>query len=275
MNFHNDKWFKMRLFNHYLDALGTISTNNIVIVAMQGSGNYGLDYENSDFDSKCIITPTFKDIALNRKPISTTKIRANDEHIDFKDIRLYMETFRKQNLNFLEILFTKYYFCPNNDFKSQWQRLLYKREEIAHMNPLRSFASMKGIAAEKYHALEHPYPSRMDWINQYGYDGKQLHHLLRIKEFMERFYVGESYAECLISKQPEYLIEVKKNTLYTLEQARDVANKTMYAVEELYHTAKLSLENKENQEMRELLEDVSYNIMKISVKDELGGDASD
>lgn len=268
-NYHTDRWFKMRLFNHYLDALGTIPTNNIVIVAMQGSGNYGLDYENSDFDSKCIVTPTFKDIALNRKPISTTKIRVNDEHIDFKDIRLYVETFRKQNLNFLEILFTKYYFCPNNDFKSQWQRLLDNREKIAHMNPLRGFASMKGIAAEKYHALEHHYPSHMEWINKYGYDPKQLHHLLRIDEFMKRFYNGESYENCLISDYPDYLIDIKKG-LFDLDEARDIANTTMAEIENLYNRAKKTMSNEEDPEMRDLLEDVSYNIMKISVIDELG-----
>lgn len=32
------------------------------------------------------------------------------------------------------------------------------------------------------------------------------------------------------------------------------------------------LQDKENQEMRDLLEDVSYNIMKIAVKKELGKD---
>lgn len=268
-NYHSDKWFKMRLFNHYLDAIEIIPTNNIVIVAMQGSGNYGLDYETSDFDSKCIITPTFKDIALNHKPISTTHIRANDEHIDLKDIRLYIETFRKQNLNFLEILFTEYFFCPNNNFKLQWERLIQKREEIAHMNPLRNFASMKGIAAEKYHALEHHYPSRIHIIEKFGYDGKQLHHLLRIHEFMQRFYAGESYQDCLISKQAEYLIEVKKNTYYTLEKAREIAQNTMASIEELYDTTKNILSNEEDPEMRDLLEDVSYNIMKLSVKEEL------
>lgn len=29
-------------------------------------------------------------------------MRANDEHIDFKDLRLMFQTFRKQNLNFVK-----------------------------------------------------------------------------------------------------------------------------------------------------------------------------
>lgn len=273
MNYHSNEWISLRMRDHYQDARNKLKDTNIVVLACQGSQNYGLDYEDSDFDTKCIITPTFKDIALNRKPISTTFIRENEEHIDFKDIRLYIETFRKQNLNFLEILFTKYYICPLNtyaNFYSQWKRLIDNREKIAHMNPLRGFASMKGIAAEKYHALEHHYPSRMHMIEKFGYDPKQLHHLLRIEEFMQRFYNGESYENCLISERPNYLIDVKKG-LFDLDEARDIANTTMQEIDNLYNKAKTILNNKEDKESVELLEDVSYNIMKRSIQNELGG----
>ena len=98
-----------RVKEHYEEALEKFQKNNIVGIFLQGSQNYGLEIPESDVDTKLIITPSFKDIALNHKPISTTHVRANQEHIDFKDIRLYMETFRKQNLNFLEILFTDFF----------------------------------------------------------------------------------------------------------------------------------------------------------------------
>lgn len=39
----------------------------------------------------------------------------------------------------------------------------------------------------------------------------------------------------------------------------------------LYNKAKNTLNNKEDKEMVELLEDVSYNIMKRSIQNELGG----
>ena len=96
MNFHSDKWIIKRVQEHYEEAKTLINSNHIVGVFYQGSGNYGLDYEGSDVDTKCITTPTFKEIALNKKPLSTTHIRENDEHIDLKDIRLYIQTFRKQ-----------------------------------------------------------------------------------------------------------------------------------------------------------------------------------
>jgi hypothetical protein len=51
--------------------------------------------------------------------------------------------------------------------------------------------SIFGVASEKFHALEHPYPSRMDWINKFGYDPKQLHHLIRLNEFIKTGEVKE------------------------------------------------------------------------------------
>lgn len=84
-----------RLKDHYLESLEYFKENQMVGIFLQGSQNYQLDLPNSDVDTKLIVVPSFKDIALNRKPVSTTHIRANEEHIDFKDIRLYMEVFRK------------------------------------------------------------------------------------------------------------------------------------------------------------------------------------
>ena len=273
MNYHDNIWISQKMKEHLQEAKETLKDRPIVVLACQGSQNYGLDYEDSDFDTKCITVPTFKEIVLNKKALSTTHVRENNEHIDLKDIRLYIQTFRKQNLNFLEILFTPYYVCPMNNFTNfynEWGKLIDNREKIAHMNPLRGFASMKGIAAEKYHALEHHYPSRMHMIEKFGYDPKQLCHLLRIDEFMKRFYNGESYENCLISDYPDYLIDIKKG-LFNLEEARDIANTTMQEIDNLYNKAKNILKNKEDKESVELLEDVSYNIMKRSIQNELGG----
>ena len=108
---------------HYDEALQYFPEEQIVGVFLQGSQNYELDYAGSDVDTKLIVVPSFKDICLNKKPVSTTHVRANDEHTDWKDIRLYMETFRKQNLNFLEILFTPYKIV-NPQYAKFWQKVL-------------------------------------------------------------------------------------------------------------------------------------------------------
>lgn len=254
---------------HWLEAQEYFKLSQLVGVFLQGSQNYGLEIPGSDIDTKLIVVPSFKDIALNKKPVSTTHVRANNEHIDFKDVRLYMETFRKQNLNFLEILFTSYSIL-NKAYSKEWYRLVANRETIAHMNPWRAVKSMKGVALEKYHAMEHEYPSKVDVLAQYHYDPKQLHHLLRVQDYLKRYIDGVPYSVCLRPTNPEYLKEVKQG-LYTLEEAREIAEKSIKTTVEMADKYCEQNEDKEDTKVRELLEDVQYEIMKIAVQNELGG----
>jgi predicted nucleotidyltransferase len=168
----------------YLKSLGY----EVFGVFLQGSQNYNLAYEDSDIDTKAIILPSFTDVVLNKKPVSTTIILDSGEHIDVKDIRLMFENFRKQNINFLEILFTRYYKI-NPKYNSECQMLWEHREEIAHYNNYASVKCIAGMAFEKYKAMEHPYPTLKWKIDKYGYDPKQLHHIIRCEEFLKR-YIG-------------------------------------------------------------------------------------
>ena len=256
-----------RVREHYTEALEHFPEDRIVGIFLQGSQNYKLDTPNSDVDTKLIVVPSFEDIALARKPVSTTHIRANEEHIDFKDIRLYMETFRKQNLNFLEILFTPYT-ISNPMYADEWQRLVDAREFIARMNPYRAVKSMKGIALEKYHAMEHEYPSKLEILKKMGYDPKQLHHLLRVDEYLMRYTAGESYEKCLIPHNPEFLVEVKCGK-YNLEEARAIAESTIGHVNQIADQFCTVNQDHEEGWCRDLLQDVSYNIMKIATEYEL------
>jgi hypothetical protein len=258
----------MRVEEHYDEALESFAKNNIVGCFLQGSQNYGLEYEGSDVDTKLILTPSFKDIALNKKAVSTTHVRANNEHTDWKDIRLYMETFRKQNLNFLEILFTNF-FAINCLYAVQWGRLIEAREQIARMNPYRAVRSMYGIAGEKYHAMCHPYPSKMDIIEKYGYDGKQVSHLLRVEDYLERYIAGESYEACLRptpSKVDEIMAyKLQQIPLEVAQPRADAVYEHCLLMKDMFCD---SHKEHEDEEVRALLEDVQCNIMKISVKEE-------
>lgn len=260
----------IRLHEHYLESLQYFPEDQIVGCFLQGSQNYGLDHEDSDVDTKLIVVPSFKDICLNRKPVSTTHVRANDEHTDWKDIRLYMETFRKQNLNFLEILFTDFYII-NPIYQEQWMRLVEHREEIARMNPYRAVKSMKGIGLEKYHAMEHRYPSKADIIDKYGYDGKQTSHQIRVWDYLRRYIAGEKYEDCLRptpSLVPR-IMDYKALSKIPLWAARYDAEKYKSLTETLADDYCATHKEYEDPAMRDLLEDVSYNIMKIAVEREL------
>lgn len=258
-----------RLYDHYEEALQHFPEDRIVGIFLQGSQNYGLDTMYSDVDTKLIVVPSFKDIVMNHKPVSTTYVRDNDEHIDFKDIRLYMDTFKKQNLNFLEILFTNYNMV-NPMYAQEWGKLVAERENIARMNPYRAVKSMKGIAMEKYHAMEHPYPTKLHLIEKYGYDGKQVHHLLRVEDYLRRYIAGEAYENCLRpthSKRPR-MMEYKMHEV-PLEIARVEAAESLHRVEEMADAFCAKTPEGEDPAMTNLLADVQYNIMRIATEREL------
>lgn len=269
-NFHSDAWIQEHVMEHLAEAKEHFDEDHIVGIFYQGSGNYGLDYEQSDVDTKLITTPTLDELVFNKKPVSTTYVRANEEHIDFKDLRLYIETFRKQNLNFLEILFTPYKWV-NPKYEDAWNVLVEHREEIAHLNEYLAVKAMQGVAKEKYHALEHPYPNKLEVLAKYGYDGKQLHHLVRIENYLERYLAGETYEQCLIPsiEIQEYLIQLKKNVL-SLTEAREVADYTIHHVDEIAHEAFERFDkNNINQDTNNLLNQVQYSIIEKSIRDDL------
>ena len=270
MNYHSDEWIKSEMREHLEESITRRHGHRIVGLFYQGSGNYGLDTANSDVDTKLIMVPGFRDIAMNNSPISTTHVRDNDAHTDEKDIRLYIDTFRKQNLNFLEILFTPYYYL-RDDFAEQWHRLIDAREDIAHMNLYRAVQSMYGIAKEKYHAFDHPYPSKVEVLAHYGYDPKQLHHQLRVEEYISRYIDGERYEYCLISRFPDYLINVKQGC-YDLHEAIRVREESMKRIDAMCKAFLSKTSREENQDTLELLRDVQYQIMKIAVVRELDRD---
>lgn len=266
MNYHSDNWINEKVHEHYREAKEYFPDDSIVGIFLQGSQNYGLDYEGSDVDTKLIVVPTFKDIAMNKKPVSTTHVRSNNEHIEWKDVRLYIQTFRKQNLKFIEILFTPYKII-NLKYSYQWNRLINAREEIARYAPNQAIKVMGGVSRERYHAMEHRYPSRIEWIDRFGYDPKQLHHLIRMEQFIERYIQGQPYEHCLKDYDPEYMVKVKRG-YYSLEEARKVADDTINNIEAMCNKF-LSVEHPVNDKIDALFDDVQYEIMKLSVMDEL------
>jgi predicted nucleotidyltransferase len=239
----------------------------VVGIFLQGSQNYELDYECSDIDCKAVILPKFNDFVLNKKPISTTHILPNNEHIDLKDIRLMFECFKKQNINFIEILFTKYKII-NPKYEALVQTLFDNNEMIANYNNYASVNCMSGMSMEKYKALEHPYPATMDKIEKFGYDPKQLHHIIRLNEFIKRYINGEFYSKCLISNEKEYLIDVKKG-YYSLEDARILA-KTLdddtIRIKNDYMKINLPVID---EQVSNILNEVLLNVMKHNFKSEL------
>ena len=260
----------LRFIDHVNEALTIEPAETVAYVALQGSQNYGLQYENSDVDTKAIVTPTLMSIVKNQKMKSYTHVRTNDEHIDVKSVAPMFDCFRKQNINFIEILFTDYFWI-NDLYKDEIQALRDSAEEIARMDTYQAVKCMKGMVYEKYHALEHPYPAKAQIIAEHGYDGKQLSHMVRIEKFLKKYVDGELYKNCLKSNQRDWLIYLKQHKL-TLKEARELAEETLKKVETIADVFCAFNENREtykNQRTFELLDEIQYDLIHKALVNEL------
>lgn len=249
-----------------------ISKNYEVIgVFLQGSQNYNLDYEGSDIDTKAMLLPSFEDFLLNKKLISTTlELPPSNEHLDIKDVRLMFENFKKQNINFIEILFTKYKYI-NPKYETLFQPIFDIRERIARYDQYKTLNSIAGMSMEKFKAMEHPYPTLIHKIEEFGYDGKQVSHIERLYDFIVKYTDGKSYEECLIVNKSDrqHLIDVKTNSAYTLDEARFVAKNycdVNYEIAKLWQSKNPNIIDTE---VDEIMTQVLINIFRLRFKEEL------
>lgn len=211
--------------------------NKVLWVSLQGSQNYGLDTINSDVDTRAIVCPTINEVILNKKPVSYTHVRENNEHIDFKDIRLFFNNLRKQNINTLETLFTPYTWV-SVEFEKYFYQIREMRESFANYDPKRMINGLAGQAKQKFKAVTHVTPSTKDNIEKYGYDGKNLCHLMRMRDMMKRvFYQGMSFEKALYFKPIERAeLMWAKNHDFTLSRAIEIAKKASLEVAVMLHS---------------------------------------
>ena len=250
--------------------LATFGVPNYFMIGLQGSQNYGLETENSDIDTKMLVLPTFSDFVKNNEPISTTKIMPNEEHCDVKDIRKYWELLRKQNINFVELIFTNY-IIVHPEYEKFWKEIRDNREAIARYNPYRAVKSMKGMSLEKYNALTHRYPSKEAVIDKFGYDPKQLHHIVRLKYFIEDYTEGLPYEFCLRPHRQKELRELKNEGLKdaSVEYVKEYA---FEALSEINRVADWYCSNTTpggNPEVDEFLDGILEQILTYHFKKEL------
>ena len=202
-------------------VFNSITRHEVVYAALYGSQSYNMaindDTYQSDIDYKAIIVPTLKDLVYNKKPVSQV-VEIDDGQIDIKDIRKFMETLLKCNPAYVECFITPYY-TGNQEF-----------EEIRNLVPTMVWELREnfiracfGMLVEKHVALCHPYPSIKDKIDKYGFDAKQLHHMMRLLKMMQDF--DETGKVILVPDNKDYLIDIKRGN-YSLEEAKFMAKET-------------------------------------------------
>lgn len=167
-----------KIYNTMVDVAKIVEDKGYKIwgIFLQGSQNYGLDIYNedyqSDMDFKCFVLPSFDDLYFNKKTSFTETTPYG--LVDIKDIRLFIELLDKANLQYIELLFTKYRIIKGDESLFKYvDNIIEDRKKLLYITTY-------GMATEKYKALTHPYPTIVHKIEKFGYDPKQLHHLFRL-----------------------------------------------------------------------------------------------
>ena len=208
---------KQRLQQHLIEAKKTNqSLYKFFVIALNGSYNYDLATDSSDIDSKLLVIPSFEQLVWNKYHNYLHVMEDNGEHVEVKDVRRYMATIFKQNINFVETLFAKVYIC-NLEYEKQWKSLLDYREQIARYNPVAAVDCMMGMARQKQIQMTKMSEGRAANIEKFGYDTKSFHHAMCLYFFAEDYMKGVPYEECLIRTQhpklTEWLIKAKTGEL--------------------------------------------------------------
>lgn len=170
-----------RLQEHYNEVKKFCDEEQILGVFLYGSQNYGVDNKDSDVDSVAIIIPTIKDMVLN-EPLSIEIQFDNGEHCVVKDLREMLKMWKKQNINFLEVLYTQYYIV-NPNLALFYVHLLAVRECFVHYDIEKM---VKSICGQAIHTLK-----------QNPADPKKLSNAMRLYDFIIDFCDGANYQNCL------------------------------------------------------------------------------
>lgn len=171
-----------------------------VALTLHGSQNYNCNLPDSDVDAKLFIVPSWDDVIFYKQPESKT-IAGPYGDINVTDIRFFIDNcLKKQNFNFLECLFTKYFFV-SNEYIDLWEELISKREEIAHYKPDQAVRTMMGQVE-----------------NQYGRWGrfdkkKTLYHMMRISWAIESYQLGYSFEIGLVPANLDHIMRVREGNV--------------------------------------------------------------
>ena len=107
-----------RLEAHYNKAVEHFGEENVMGVFLYGSWNYNTNLPDSDVDTKCILVPNLYRLAI--QPFKVTHLDVDGEVCECMSIMHMVANWKKQNINFVEILFTPY-FKLNPDYADFWQ----------------------------------------------------------------------------------------------------------------------------------------------------------
>jgi predicted nucleotidyltransferase len=224
-----------------------------------GSQNYGTANEDSDVDSRLIILPTFEELCLGTSATSEClDYKDTGEHINIMDINTLRNMFIKQNINFIEILFTEY-FILNPRYKELWNvYFINNRELIAHYDKHKAFTSIIG---QTLHLI--------DLENEDKFTDKDLYNAYRLNYFLQDYIADKPYSTCIRPEESaiNFLKKIKAGKYFANREHMEASAKELYEVlietKEKYEGSVASSIQERN-EAAKALKDGTIEILKYS-----------
>ena len=183
---HHDIMDRVHL--HYEYAIRHYGRDNVLGVFLYGSQNYECDNEGADVDTKCILLPDLYHLAIH--PYQTTHLHIpreegqDPEVCECMTLQHMVANWKKQNPNFLEIMFTSFYVMNPEYEEIWWDYLDTHREHIAR------YDVRQGIMSIAHQAK--------NTIRQGPMDGKKIGNGYRLMNLLCAYEAGKPYKNCLV-----------------------------------------------------------------------------
>jgi hypothetical protein len=98
-------------------------------------------------------------------------------------------------------------------------------------------SALKGMVMEKVKAFSHPYPSQKEEVERLGFAPKQLHHIIRLYDILEKNVSVYSYTD----EEKQHMLDIKRGRFpSTKEEAEQLRDEYVAKIAKIYEERKLS-----------------------------------
>ena len=186
----------------------------------------------------------------------------------------------KQNINFVETLYAQVWIV-NPVYMRLFHYLFEMRDVISGCNQIATIHCIQGTAHQKYKQMLQSSPARAAEIENYGFDRKSLHHLVRCVFFGEYYMEGASYQECLqnndVPNIRRMIMNLKTTTVLNKEWAINIAEDMLDGFDEKVDSYLDTIKPFQKDfsalaaDVKDFLDTLAFEIIKQSIAKEYNG----
>lgn len=237
----------------------TFGGRRVVARALTGSHNYNLNTPASDEDWKFFVVPTFDDL-YRGKMFSDAKVSETYDY-SVHDVRQLGNLLWKANLNYVEVLYS-----VRSTYDPALGSLFLNRERYGTMNLPAFYNATFGMHLQKMASLHKGTGTTQEIVDRLGYDTKQACHALRCLFVLQSYIMDQDMRKALWFESGSFshytLLKVKAGGFTEAEFLNFVERWQGVHRQEVKD---FFAETKPNEEAREEVEELLYNLIKNEV----------